>query len=189
MSGLSMDLLWLILQHLPAHEIMNKRRVSMLWKAAVDNVSMEEWRELYCSRVCAVLEVASDFDWKRATIGASRTVGVVAECTWHNVVVRVCAPWKSTNSINPSLHKGVVRCPEPDIGTHVVEYVYDDMFTLRGMGRSCRHTGKECFNCRRKRQCLFMVYDYYIRPVDCESVQLDHSLGAWLCDFEVQVGP
>ena len=28
-------------QHLPAHEIMNKRRVSMLWKAAVYNVSME----------------------------------------------------------------------------------------------------------------------------------------------------
>ena len=128
--------------------------------------------------MCAVLDVASDFDW-RATIGASRTVGVVAECTWHNVVVRVCAPWKSTNSINPSLHEGVVRCPEPDMNTHDVEYVYDDMFTLQ-MGRSCRHAGKECFNCRRKRQCL-MVYDDYIRPVWI-VVELDHSLGAWLCD-------
>ena len=177
-----MDTAWYIIRYLSGAEIMLQRQVCKLWKVSVDNVSMEEWRQLYCARVCDCLCVGRAFNWKHAMVNASQFCGVFAECTWHNVIVRVCAPWTIVDTIDAPLREGIVRCSE--VHAHVIDYIYDDKFRLRGLGRSCLQRGvtDQCCNCRNKRQCLFMRYDYYLRPLNAVSVELDECLARHLCE-------
>ena len=178
---LSMDVTWTVLQHVPSDEIVRNRRVCRVWREVVDRVPGDEWRRLFCARVCPVLCVGPGFDWKRAaTRAAHRRGAIVAECTWHNVCVRVCPPWLNKNDIDSPLRTGVVRATAL---THMVDYIYDDTFRLRGLGRSCiqREVTELCGNCASKRQCLFMQYHYYLRAL-APNPALDERLSQYLCE-------
>ena len=186
MSRLPFDVIWLILHHLPSDEIVYSRQVCCLWKSSVDNASIDDWRHLYCMRVCGSLLVGPNFNWMKAAVNASGvSATIVAICMWHNVLVRLSAPWVSTDTVNGELRDGVVRS-ENDF-THVIDYIYENTFRLRCLGRSClqRQASDKCLNCRNKRQCLFMEYDYYLRPIDFHSQTLDECLGRHLCTFQM----
>lgn len=183
MKTLPADLLWIVVHHLPCDEILFARVVSRVWRDAIDARSRLEWRDLYCSRVCDLLDVGPHFDWRRAAARAARASTTIdAECTWKNVYVRVSAPWISDNMIDSPLRQGVVR--REDVHTHFVDYVYDNTFRLRCLGRSCvqRQVTPQCNNCQNKRQCLFMSYTYYLRPLQDIGPDLDECLGLRLCD-------
>ena len=61
---------------------------------------------------------------------------IEAACLWHGVIVRIRTPWIADDMIDAPLSAGVVRRVDFH-NTHVVEYVYDNMFRLRGISRSC----------------------------------------------------
>lgn len=187
MAGLPQDVIWLVLRHLPASEILRARPICNAWRQTVDRTPQHEWRRLYCCRVCSVLRVGEAFDWRAAAVRAAQvSASIDAECTWHKVCVRVSAPWMTNQTVEAPLRAGVVR--SEDFHTHVVDYVYDEMFRLRGFGRSClqRSQCEQCANCRSKRKCLFMRYDYYLRPLSELSTNdptaLDECLGLHLRD-------
>ena len=178
---LPMEITWAVLQHVPSDEIVRNRRVCRSWREVVDHVSTDEWRRLFCTRVCSVLCVGPEFDWKGASVrAANRRASIRALCTWHKVCVRVCPPWLISDEIDSPMRTGVVRATAL---THMVDYVYENTFRLRGLGRSCiqREVRDLCRNCVSKRQCLFMQYDYYLRPLALNPM-LDERLGQYLCE-------
>jgi hypothetical protein len=189
MERLSADILWLVLQHLPCDDIARNKAVCLAWRAVVDDIPDECWKTMFCARVCADLCVGVGFDWRLAAVRAAcaaRQESVEASCTWHSGV-KVCldAPWKACRTIDAPLSAGVVRRVDPQ-NTNVVDYVYDNMFRMRAIGRSCLQqpgVTTECSNCVNKRQCLFMRYGYYLRPLDESSLtDLDECLSQRLCD-------
>lgn len=186
---LSVDLVWLFLRRLPCDEIVRNRQLCSLWRLTVDGVAMDEWRHLFCERVCDVLHVGTGFDWRKAAVvaavGASMGEGIEATCTWRSVIVRVRAPWSARggSDVDAPLSVGVRRGVSSQF-SHVVEYIYSDTIRLRSLGRSCTQQSiDECLNCQHKRPCLFMRYTYYLRPcVDTDEMHLDECLSRWLCD-------
>jgi hypothetical protein len=184
-TWLSADVIWSILRFLPCNDIVYNRQVSCIWRQTIDELTNDDWRNMFGSRVCRVLCVGDHFDWKVAAVNASRALGdtIEASCTWHNVSVRMRAPWKSVHGIDAPLSPGIVRGGDSQ-NTHIVDYVYDDTFRLRGLGRTCvQQFNDECSNCLNKRQCLFMRYTYYVRPLqDSISTELDECLSRRLCD-------
>lgn len=189
MERLSADILWAVLQHLPCDEIICNKAVCVVWKAVVEDIPNDFWKTMFCARVCGDLCVGVGFDWRLAAVRAAhaaRQESVEAFCTWHGGV-RVCldAPWKPSHTINAPLLAGVVRRVDPQ-NTNVVDYIYDNTFRMRAIGRSClqqRGVTAECSNCLSKRQCLFMKYGYYLRPlIETNLTNLDECLSERLCD-------
>lgn len=189
MERLSADTLWLVLQLLPCDEIARHKAVCTAWKALVDDVSEDSWKSMFCARVCAYLSVGRGFDWRLAAVRAARAARedtVEASCTWHSgVSVCLHAPWRACRNIDAPLAVGVVRRVDPQT-TNVVDYIYDNTFRMRAIGRSClqqRGVTTECSNCLAKRQCLFMRYVYFLRPlIDISITDLDECLSQRLSD-------
>ena len=176
---LPIDVVWLVLQWLPCNEIIMSRGVCLTWKLTVDRLTDDDWRSLFCARVCSSLCVREDFDWKVAAVRAAlpRRESIAATCTWHNVHVRIRTPWVSTGGIDAPLSPGVRRCVNVTHNSHIIDYIYDEIFRLRGIGRTCvQQFTTECSNCSSKRQCLFMRYTYYLRPLHAVTTSLDESL-------------
>eukprot|EP00966_Prymnesium_polylepis_P335898 7391232-Prymnesium_polylepis.1 len=109
---LPIDVVWLVLRWLPCNEIILSREVCLTWKLTVDSLTVDDWRSLFCARVCNSLCVREDFDWKVAAVRAAlpRRESIAATCTWHNVHVRIRTPWVSTGEIDAPLSPGVRRC-------------------------------------------------------------------------------
>ena len=179
---LTRDLLWHVLCILPARQLVRMRAVSRDWRDCVDAASQDDWKRIYATQVCDGLLVGTSFDWKRAAIVCSnRSDSVNATCTWNSKRVRLAIPWTTpTNTINPSLRAGVLRrVPAPA----VIDFVYDNMFLLRGWIRTCRARSAElCRNCQAKQRCLVPRYDYFLRPMHAATLpqHRDESLGLLL---------
>ena len=173
------EIRWHMLSWLPAKEIEHNRRVCREWRDTVDAASQSEWKDLYARQVCVDLCVSTMFDWRRAAVSAtSAKKAVVAVCMWKSLrKIRVIVPWSEDKSVDAPLRSGVER---QSIGSNV-EYIYDNAFRLRGLGRTCLHrqTPSPCRNCdsRSKQKCLTPQYDYYLRQIVADLVTLDECLG------------
>ena len=135
---------------------------------------------LFFARVSArSLCVREDFDWKVAAVRAAlpRRETIAATCTWYNMHVRIRTPWVSTGGIDAPLSPGVRRCVNVTHNSHIIDYIYDEIFRLLDIGRTCvQQFTAECSNGLSKRQCLFMRYTYYLRPLHTVTTSLDESL-------------
>ena len=186
-SCLPIDAIWMLLHHLPCHQIVQNRVVCRLWKITVDRLTSEDWHDIFSLRVCGTLSVSDDFDWKVAAVRAARIGScedtIRAACTWHDVTVRMRAPWVVSNVINAPLWPGILRVHP--LNANIVDYIYDNMFRLRGLGRTCSQQLVDgCLNCQNKRQCLFLRYSYYLRPIrDAVETELDECLSEHLSDI------
>lgn len=177
---LSRDIRWHALSWLPAKEILYNRLVCREWKLTVDNASQTDWKRLYHQQVRDDLCVSVLFDWRAAAVIATQDRrAVVAACLWKNLEpVRVVVPWISEECvINGPLLKGIER---RSTGT-VIDFIYNKTFMLRGLHRTClrRHTCSPCRNCdsRSKQRCLNPQYQYFLRHLTANIVQLDECLG------------
>lgn len=183
---LPIDVVCLVLRWLPCNEIILSRGVCSTWKLTVDSLTVDDWKSLFRARVCSCLCVREDFDWRVAAVRAAlpRRDSIAATCTWHNVNVRIRTPWVNTGGIDAQLSPGVRRCLNVTHNGHIIDYIYDEIFRLRGIGRTCvQQFTPECSNCSSKRQCLFMRYTYYLRPLHSVSTVLDESLSRHLTSF------
>ena len=172
------DVLWCVVKCLPVADILSLRMLSREWCGFLDSVSQEEWKRVYMAQVCDALMVGASFDWKKAAIATSRHVNAVeAVCTWNKKRVRFAVPW-CTSGVDPLLRADVTRAYSTPVMT---DYVYDGMFLLRGLLRTCRYRPDTvpCRNCQSKQSCLVPTYDYYIRPVsdDTSAKVRDERLG------------
>ena len=186
---LPMDVVWLVLRCLPCNQIMLQRAVCVAWRQTVDGLSADDWRRLFCVRVCECLSVKEGFDWRYAAVSAALSCRetIAATCTWHNVDVRVRTPWTSgSEGIDAPLRPGISRGKNTPNNAHVIDYIYDDTFRLRAIGRTCiQQFAQECSNCASKRQCLFMRYTYYLRPLQATLTHdLDECLSRRLATHE-----
>lgn len=181
---LSRDMCWRLLSFVPANEIVKNRQVCREWRRVVDDVSQQEWKMMFCMQVCDGLTVSDDFDWRRAAVRAAEEPSAVdALCIWNALRVRVVTPWTASSDaiINSPLRCGVVRL-RPHTQNLYIEFVYDDMFRLRGLARSCiqRNDTSPCSHCRTrsKQRCLNPRYDYYIRSLsaDEDTTELNETL-------------
>lgn len=181
-TSIAKDVQWHMLSWLPAREIENSRRVCREWRDTVDAATQSEWRDLFRRQVRVSLCVSSMFDWRRAAVCAtSARRAVVAVCLWKGAQrIRIVVPWTSEDApdaVDAPLRVGVRR---QFLGTNV-EYIYDDMFRLRGLYRSCLHrqARSPCRNCdsRSKQKCLAPQYDYYLSNLTGDLVALDEYLG------------
>lgn len=171
------DIMWCIVKRLPATRIVELRVLSSEWCAFLDGVSQEEWKRVYTAQVCDTLIVGASFDWKKAAIATSRHVNAVeAVCTWNKRRVRVAVPW-CTSGVDPLLRSDVTRASSTPV---MIDYVYANMFLLRGFLRTCRYRPDTvpCRNCLSKQCCLAPRYDYFVRPLSetCAKVR-DERLG------------
>ena len=175
-----LDVHCLVVCLLPVVDIFRSRAVNSFWKRALDEITQKQWRHVYRTRVCDFLCVPPTFDWRRATVVASRNAELYScldvWCTWKQSWLCLAPPWldRKETPLSSALRDGVVRLSVP-AATHSVDFVYEGAFRLRGWVRTCvqRQSPDPCSSCRlrTKQRCLNRRYEYYIRRLYEENIQ------------------